>query len=73
VEQYRFNKNDMCEAKSESEDLDKLGQGFTLANPLEVVDTGDGSIPRLTFVNQNFEVDYKGVFGCAVSCKKNYG
>jgi hypothetical protein len=45
VEQYRFNKNDMCEAKSESEDLDKLGQGFTSANPLEVVDIGDGSIP----------------------------
>jgi hypothetical protein len=30
-----------------------LGQGFTLADPLEEVDIGDGSTPRPTFVNKN--------------------
>jgi hypothetical protein len=33
--------------------LDMLGQGFTLADPLEEVDIGDGSTPRPTFVNKN--------------------
>jgi hypothetical protein len=35
VEHYRANKNDMCEAIEETEDLDKLGLGFTSADPLE--------------------------------------
>jgi hypothetical protein len=26
---------------------------------LEQVDIGDGSVPRLTFINQNLEADYK--------------
>ena len=29
VEDYRSNKNDMCEAIEDFEELDKLGQGFT--------------------------------------------
>ena len=49
----------MCEAIEEFEKLDKLGQGFMLADPLEQVDIGDGSIPRLTFVNKNLKFDYK--------------
>jgi hypothetical protein len=36
-----------------------LGQGFTLADPLEQVDIRDGSVPQLMFINQNLEADYK--------------
>jgi hypothetical protein len=43
----------------ELDDMDKLGQGFTLADPLEEVDIGDGSIPRPTFVIKNLRADYK--------------
>ena len=41
------------------DDLDKLGQGFTSADPLEKVDIGDGTIPRPTFVNKNLSAEYK--------------
>ena len=46
LDQYRARTNDMCEAIEDSDDLDKLGQGFTLADPLEKVDMCDGTIPR---------------------------
>ena len=59
VEHYRASKNDMCEAIDESEDLDKLGQGFTSADLLEQVDIGDGSVPRPTFVKQSLKANYK--------------
>jgi hypothetical protein len=59
VDQYRANKTDVCEAIDDFDELDKLGQGFTLADPLEQVDIGDGSVPRSTFINQNLEADYK--------------
>ena len=49
----------MCEAIEDLGDLDKLGQGFTSADPLEKVDIGDGSIPRPTFVNANLSDDCK--------------
>jgi hypothetical protein len=41
----------------EFRDLDKLGQGFTAADPLEEIDTGDGKTPRPTFVNKTLETD----------------
>jgi hypothetical protein len=41
----------------EFRDLDKLGQGFTSADPLEEIDIGDGKTPRLTFVNKTLETD----------------
>jgi hypothetical protein len=41
----------------EFKDLDKLGQGFTSANPLEEIDIGDGKTPRPTFVNKTLETD----------------
>jgi hypothetical protein len=41
----------------EFRDLDKLGQGFTSADPLEEIDIGDGKTPRLTFVNKTLEID----------------
>ena len=34
LDQYRARTNDMCEAIEDSDDLDKLGQGFTSADPL---------------------------------------
>ena len=49
----------MCEAIEEFDGLDKLGQGFTSADPLEKVDIGDGSISRPTFVNANLSDDCK--------------
>ena len=59
IEHYRSRMNDMCEAIEDTEDMDKLGQGFTLADPLEEVDIGDGSVPRPTFVNANLSAEYK--------------
>jgi hypothetical protein len=46
VDKYRANKIDACEAIDDFDELDKLGQGFTSADPLEQVDIGDGSMPR---------------------------
>ena len=57
--QYRASKTNVCEAIDDFDELDKLGQGFTSVDPLEKVDTGDGSMPRPTFINQNLKVDYK--------------
>ena len=59
IEHYRDKANDICEAIEDLGDLDKLGQGFTSADPLEKVDIGDGSIPRPTFVNANLSDDCK--------------
>ena len=59
LEHYRSEKTDACEAIDDFDELDKLGQGFTSADPLEQVDIGDGTIPRSTFINQNLKADYK--------------
>jgi hypothetical protein len=48
----------MCEAIEDFDDPDKLGQGFTSADPLEKVDIGDRAISRPTFVNKNLSVEY---------------
>ena len=40
--EYRSNENDMYESIEELDDMDKLGQGFTSADPLEEIDRGDG-------------------------------
>ena len=53
VEQYWANKTNACEAIDDFDELDKLGQGFTSADPLEQVDIGDGIVPRPMFINQN--------------------
>ena len=50
--EYRSNENDMYESIEELDDMDKLGQGFTSAGPLEEIDIGDGSISRPTFVTK---------------------
>ena len=62
IEHYRARTNDMCRTIKESEDMDKLGQGFTSANPLEKIDLGDGTIPRPTFVNKNLSAEYKTIW-----------
>jgi len=59
LEHYRAQKNDTCEAIKYFDDLGRLGQGFTSANPLEEVDIGDGTIPRPTFVNKNLDPVFK--------------
>jgi hypothetical protein len=41
----------------EFRDLDKLGQGFTSADPSEEIDIGDGKTPRPTFVYKTLETD----------------
>jgi hexokinase len=56
---YRAHKTDTCEAIEALDDLGKLGQGFTSAYPLEVVDIGDGTVPRTTFVNKNLDPTLK--------------
>ena len=58
LEKYRANRNDMYESIVEPDDMEKLGQGFTSADPLEEVDIGDGTIPRPTYVKKNLEADY---------------
>ena len=59
VEQYWTNKTDAYEAIDDFDELDKLGQGFTSADPLEQVDIGDGSVPQPMFIDQNLKADYK--------------
>jgi hypothetical protein len=39
--------------------VEKLGQGFSLADPLEEIDIGDGITPRATFVNKNMSLEHK--------------
>ena len=56
---YRLRMNDMCKAIENTEDMDKLGQGFASVDPLEKVDIGDGSVPMPTFVNANLSAEYK--------------
>ena len=59
IEHNRALETDLCEAIEGFEHMDKLGQVFTSADPLEKVDIGDGTVPRLTFVNKNLKADYK--------------
>ena len=59
IDHYQASANDICEAIEDLDDIDKLGQDFTSADPLEKVDLGDGTIPRPTFVNKNLSVEYK--------------
>jgi hypothetical protein len=58
VEQYRSEKNDICEAVDDFSEVEKLGQGFTSADPLEV-DIGNGVVPRPIFVNKHLDANYR--------------
>jgi hypothetical protein len=59
TEQYRSITNDMCEAIEDFDEVEKLGQGFSSADPLEEIDIQDGITPRLTFVNKNMSLEHK--------------
>jgi hypothetical protein len=58
VEQYRSEKNDICEVVDDFSEVEKLGQGFTSADPLEDVDIVNGVVPRPTFVNKKLDANY---------------
>jgi hypothetical protein len=45
--------SDICEAIEDFDKVEKLGQGFSSADPLEEIDIGDGITPRPTFVNMS--------------------
>jgi hypothetical protein len=49
----------MCKAKEDFEEVVKIGQGFSSADPLEEIDIGDGILPRPTFVNENMSLEDK--------------
>jgi hypothetical protein len=59
TKQYRSTTNDMCEAIHDFDEVEKLGQGFSSADPLEEIDIGDGITPRLPFINKNIFLGYK--------------
>jgi hypothetical protein len=59
TKQYRSTTNDICEAIEDFDEVEKLGQGFSSADPLEEIDIGDGITPRLTFVNKNMSLEHK--------------
>jgi hypothetical protein len=56
MKKYRSTTNDMCEAIEDFEELENFGQGFSLADPLEEINIGDGITPRPTFVNKNMSL-----------------
>jgi hypothetical protein len=43
----------MCEAIEDFDEVEKLGQGFSLVDTLEEIDIGDGITPWPTFINKN--------------------
>jgi hypothetical protein len=49
TEQYQSTINDMCEALKDIYEVEKLGQDFSSANPLEEMDIGDGITPINVF------------------------
>jgi hypothetical protein len=49
----------MCEAIEDFDKVEKLGQGFLLADPLEEIDIGDDITPRPTFVNKHMLLEQK--------------
>jgi hypothetical protein len=59
TKQYRSTMNNMCEAIEDFDEVEKLGQGFSSADPLEEIDIGDGITPRPTFVNKNMSLEHK--------------
>jgi hypothetical protein len=58
TKQYRSTTNDMCEAIKDFDNVEKLGQCFSSADPLEEIDIGDRITPRLTFINMNMSLEH---------------
>jgi hypothetical protein len=59
TEQYRSITNDMCKIIEDSNEVEKLGQGFSSVDPLKEIDIGDGTTLRPTFVNKNMFLEHK--------------
>jgi hypothetical protein len=59
MEQYRSITNDVCEVIEDFDEVANLGQGFSLTDPLEEIDIGDGIIPRPTFVDKNMSLEHE--------------
>jgi hypothetical protein len=62
TEQYHSTMNDMCEAIKDFEEVKMLWQGFSLADPLEEIDIGDGITPGPTFVNKKHVFRAQGCY-----------
>jgi hypothetical protein len=62
----------MLDAIEDFDEVEKLGQGLSSADPLEERDIGDGIKPRLTFVNKNLSLEHKNaiikLFGSYIDC-----
>jgi hypothetical protein len=56
MEQYWSTTNDMCEALEDFDEVEKLWQGFSSADPLEEIDIGDGITRRPRFINKNMSL-----------------
>jgi hypothetical protein len=59
MEQYRSTTNNMCEAIEDFDEVEKLGQGFSSADPLKEIDIGDEITVRPTSVNKNISLEHK--------------
>jgi hypothetical protein len=46
----------MCEALEDFDEVEKLWQGFSSADPLEEIDIGDGITRRPRFINKNMSL-----------------
>jgi hypothetical protein len=49
----------MCKAIEDFDEIEKIGQGFSSADPLEEIDIGDGITPWSTFVHKNMSLEHK--------------
>jgi hypothetical protein len=56
---YQSTTKDMCESIKDFNEVEKLGQGSSSADPLEEIDIGDGITPRPIFVNMNMSLEHK--------------
>jgi hypothetical protein len=59
TEQYRSTTNDMCEVIEDFDEVEKLGQDFSSADPLEEIDIGNEITSWPTFVNKNMSLEHK--------------
>jgi hypothetical protein len=48
----------MCEDLEDFDEVEKLGQGFSSADPLKEIDIGDGITTKPTFVNKNMSLEH---------------
>jgi hypothetical protein len=69
TEQYQSITNDMCDTIEDFDEVEKLGQGFSSADPLEEIDIGDRITPRPTFVSKNMSLEHKNAI---IKLLRNY-